>query len=299
MNQNQKPTVVEMIKAVDAIHAKSWSPDTVLVLGINEDATKVMIMTAAGGKQEVDHQIDVDTSIREKYGFLAHVGTNGVTQLIEGEDGRIGALLESKDAGIRQRMTKFVDALRGWQDCFFALPTDHGDIGTWLGAAERMERIGGGHRGELQNLRFVGQVGAIATRGDRLYAAATDDKGRITPSTPWNRKFDFRGEVGFVSRVDEARKNAIVSLKGGKYHVLGLHEMFAKHPNPTLQVSSVYHGNGAYIVGLTPKGDALAEINRTKAGAKNVHLTPFGNGAGKDGLPQVARAAYLGTQAQA
>lgn len=298
MNQNQKLLTVDMMKAIDAVHGKAWSPETVLALGINGDATKVVIMNAEGGhKKEADHLIEVDQKTRQEYGFLAHVETNGVTQKLEHEP-RIGALLASSDPNVRQRTMKFIDALKGWGDCFFALPSEHGDIQTSVGTAERMELLSSGRTGEYRNVRFVGKTGAIATKGHRLYVAMVDEKGRITPDTVWARKFDFDTEVGFLSRIDQARKVAIASLKGGKYHAVRLDEVFAKNPNPTLQISTMFRGNGAYIVGLTPKGDALAEINRTASGVKNVHTTPFGNGSSRDALPQVVREAY-GMQAQA
>lgn len=296
MHQQQKTKsqtqIIDIMKAIDSIHAKTWKPEMTLALGINTDATKVIVMIGdIGGKDEADHLIEVDQETRQAFGFLAHAETNGATQKLDHEQ-RIGALLTHPDHGVRQRTAKLVDALRGWGSCFYALPTDHEDIQTSVGTAERMESLSSGQNGEMRNVRLVGNVGAIAAKGNRLYVAMTDDKGRITPHTVWNRKFDFQSDVAFISRIDQNRKVAIISLKGGKYHFVRLDEMFAKNPNPTLQVSSMFRGNGSYIVGLTPKGDTLAEIGRTRTGQTNVHTTPFGNGSNRDALPQVAREAY-------
>lgn len=290
--QNTNAQTLDIMKAIDGIHGKTWKPETTLALGINADATKVVVMTGdVGGKQEADHLIGIDQKTRQDYGFLAHAETNGVTQKLDHEQ-RIGALLASTDAGTRQRTAKLVDALRGWGECFFALPTEHEDIQTSVGTPERMEMLSSGQNGEMRNVRFVGKTGAIASRGNRLYVAAVDDKGRITPNTVWTRKQDFASDVGFISRIDQKRKVAIISLKGGKYHFVRLDEMFVGNQDPTLQISTMFRGNGAYIVGLTPKGDTLAEIHRTGNGTKNVHTTPFGNGSNRDALPRVVREAY-------
>lgn len=272
---NTVTTVVDINKAEKNLRNKTWDRTILLALGINADATQVFAMTAEiGGKEEASYLIDIDQDTRRKFAFLGEMQDDDKKMLVAHEP-RIGKLLASNDPDIRQRMAKLFGAMRGWKDCFLSLPTDHEELQTSIGTAEHLQLLSNGQKGDLKNVRLVGPNAAIASKGNRLYVAFADDKGAITANTRWSRKFDFNDDVAFLSRVDQDRKLAVATLNGGKYNIVQLDRLFTDDQNPTLQVSSTFTGNGDYIVGLTPRGDAVATIGHTQYGDRTVRTTPF------------------------
>lgn len=270
-------------------------------LAFSPDGEKVYVKASA--------LIEGDSAIEREgmpgYRFIASLQSDGQKLVLEAEQG-IGELIGNGSTLVRSNLHTVFGALQQMVmksasghakagkvgDVFLELPAVHERIETWVGTSEQLTRLSTGREGELRNVRLVGGLGALATKDHRLLFAPADEKGRITPASPWIPKFDFAEELRFLSRVDLEQGALVATRTDGRYQAVDIRAILVTGERTAqVAVGTEYEGDGALYVGFTAgKRAFVATIGRTHDGSKRLSVFPMGTGADRRRMPAGAQA---------